>query len=106
MLRGAGRCDEFTLRDGREVASGTHHVMGAGDIEAESPAVGDWHRLSHCGGAVVAASIHVHGGNIGALCRRRLDAHGAMLDFGSGYDNTVVPSLWDRSATVRSQALW
>jgi len=48
----------------------------------------------------------VHGGNIGALCRHRLDLHGAMLDFGSGYDNTVVPSLWDRSATVRSQALW
>jgi len=106
VLRGAGRSGEFTLRDGRPVATGTHHVMRCGDIEAVSPAVGDWHRLSHCGDAGVAASIHVHGGNIGALCRHRLDAHGAMLDFGSGYDNTVVPSLWDRSATARAQALW
>jgi predicted metal-dependent enzyme (double-stranded beta helix superfamily) len=63
---------------------------------------GDWHRVRHAWDARPAVSIHVYGANIGAVRRHRLDAEGRLLDFVSGYDNTVVPNLWDRSAIART----
>lgn len=104
VLRGAERCDEYRLDDDRPVATGAHHVMQRGDIEAVSPTLGDWHRVSHAGGDGVSISIHVYGANIGAVRRHRLDDSGARHDFVSGYDNDVLPNLWDRSAAVRSGA--
>jgi len=104
VLRGAEACDEFALKHGRPVATGRRHVMQRGDIEAVSPTVGDWHRVSHAWDARPAVSIHVYGANIGAVLRHRLDDTGAMRDFVSGYDSAVLPNLWDRSAAVRAQA--
>jgi len=105
VLRGAEGCEEFSLSDGRPVATGGQHVMQRGDIEAVSPTVGDWHRVSHAWEGGAAVSIHVYGANIGAVRRHRLDDSGAMLDFVSGYDNLVLPNLWDRSAAVRALGL-
>ncbi len=103
VLRGAERCDEFTLQDRKPVATGQHHVMQRGAIEAVSPTVGDWHRVSHAWDEGPAVSIHVYGANIGAVRRHRLDDTGTTIDFVSGYDNVMVPNLWDRSAAVRAQ---
>ena len=48
-------------------------------------------------------SIHVYGGNIGAVRRHVCDpATGEVKDFVSGYSSEVVPNLWDRSAVVRA----
>jgi len=102
MLRGAERCDEYRLDAGRPVPTGGHHVMRAGDIEAVSPTMGDWHRVSSALTAGTSISIHVYGANIGAVRRHRLDDQGVMHDFVSGYDSAVLPNLWDRSAAVRS----
>jgi predicted metal-dependent enzyme (double-stranded beta helix superfamily) len=104
VLRGAERCDEYRLDRDRPVATGAHHVMQRGDIEAVSPTVGDWHRVSNARSDGDSVSIHVYGANIGAVRRHRLDDSGAMLDFVSGYDKDVLPNLWDRSAAVRSGA--
>ncbi len=104
VLRGAERCDEYRLHQGRPVPSEGSHVMRRGDIEAVSPTVGDWHRVSHAGEPGVTVSIHVYGTNIGARRRHRLGDDGALLDFVSGYDNELLPNLWDRSAAVRSGA--
>ena len=104
VLRGAERCEEFALVEGRPVALGTHHLMQRGDIEAVSPTVGDWHRVSHGWDERPVVSIHVYGANIGAVRRHRLDDSGAQIDFVSGYDNLVTPNLWDRSAAVRAQS--
>ena len=103
VLRGAERCDEYRLEAGTPVSCERHHVMKPGDIEAVSPTIGDWHRVSSAWDEGVSVSIHVYGANIGAVRRHRLDDAGAMLDFVSGYDNTVLPNLWDRSAEVRSR---
>ena len=103
QLRGAERCDEYGLRDGHPVSSGASHVMAPGAIDAVSPSLGDWHRVSNALPDQTAISIHVYGANIGAVRRHRLDASGAMLDFVSGYDSPVVPNLWDRAAAVRAQ---
>jgi predicted metal-dependent enzyme (double-stranded beta helix superfamily) len=45
-------------------------------------------------------SIHVYGGNIGAMRRRRFDlASGAMSEFVSGYANREMPNLWHSQPT-------
>jgi predicted metal-dependent enzyme (double-stranded beta helix superfamily) len=99
VLRGAERCDEFSLSgpDATPAETGRSHVMQPGDIEAVSPTVGDWHRVSNARAEGPTISIHVYGANIGAVRRHRLDDAGQVLEFVSGYDSTVVPNLWDRS---------
>ncbi|MDH3505432.1 MAG: cysteine dioxygenase, partial [Nitrospirota bacterium] len=45
-----------------------------------------------------AVSIHVYGANIGAVRRHTFEAGtGAPRAFISGYHNTTLPNLWDRS---------
>jgi predicted metal-dependent enzyme (double-stranded beta helix superfamily) len=99
MLRGAERCDEFHLEvpGAMPQATGRSHVMQPGDIEAVSPNVGDWHRVSSARTDGASISIHVYGANIGAVRRHRLDDAGQVVEFVSGYDSTTVPNLWDRS---------
>ena len=102
VLRGAERCDEFALQGGAPRDTGRHHVMRRGDIEAVSPTLGDWHRVSSALADGVSVSIHVYGANIGAVRRERLDEQGRRVVFVSGYDSPVVPNLWDRSAAARA----
>jgi predicted metal-dependent enzyme (double-stranded beta helix superfamily) len=46
-------------------------------------------------------SIHVYGGNIGAIERHTFDpGTSARKRFVSGYTNAAVPNLWDRSAEM------
>ena len=99
VLGGAERCDEFSLPQlgATPVETGRSHVMHPGDIEAVSPTVGDWHRVTNARADGPSISIHVYGANIGAVRRHRLDDTGKVLEFISGYDNTVAPNLWDRS---------
>lgn len=104
VMRGAERCEEYTLQAGQPLASGAQHLMQPGDVDAVSPTVGDWHRVSHAWDGGPSVSIHVYGANIGAVRRHRLDDAGVMHDFVSGYDNLVLPNLWDRSAAVRTRA--
>ena len=97
VLRGAERCDEFRPGQPGPAATGHSHVMAPGEIEAVSPTVGDWHRVSSALSQGTTVSIHVYGANIGAVRRHRLDDQGRVIDFVSGYDSATVPNLWDRS---------
>lgn len=95
VLRGAERCEEYRLMDGLPRPTGHSHLMKAGDIDAVSPTIGDWHRVSHGAASGIAVSIHVYGGNIGALTRHCLDGTSRPADFVSGYDLDEVPNLWN-----------
>lgn len=96
VLRGSEQGEEYELRDGSPVALGRSRVMTRGEIDAVSPTIGDWHRVTNTS-ADVSISIHVYGGNVGTLHRRKLDeATGALVDFVSGYDNATTPNLWGR----------
>jgi predicted metal-dependent enzyme (double-stranded beta helix superfamily) len=97
QLRGAERCEEVRLDGGQPLVTGQAHVMRPGDIEAVSPTVGDWHRVSSARADGPSVSIHLYGANIGAVRRHRLDGEGRIIDFVSGYDAATVPNLWDRS---------
>jgi len=93
VMRGEELCEEYSsdLK-----ASGSHPVR-AGDVDRVSPRIGDIHVVSNAG-TQTAVSIHVYGANIGAVRRHTFDpATGQPKEFISGYHNTAVPNLWDRS---------
>jgi predicted metal-dependent enzyme (double-stranded beta helix superfamily) len=69
----------------------------AGEIDAVSPTVGDIHRVSNAYQDEVSVSIHVYGGNIGAVRRAIFDVDGSRREFVSGYSGPVTPNVWDRS---------
>jgi len=104
MLRGS----ETSQRFRRDPATGALtrgecSTLAPGDVEVLQPALGDIHQvtntLSDCG----SLSIHVYGGNIGAVRRHTFDqSSGEPRLFVSGYTNHVLPNLWDRSAEVRA----
>lgn len=106
MLRGAESCREYAPEGtDRVVDRGHEHVMQPGMIEAVSPTIGDWHVVANALPDRSSISIHVYGGNIGAVRRHRVDPQsGAILDFVSGYSSPATPNLWDRSAAVIAAA--
>ncbi len=104
MLRGS----ETSQRFARDPATGAL-VKGElsklvpGEVEVLRPSEGDIHQVANVLADRPSISIHVYGGNIGAVRRHTFDpASGAPKLFVSGYTNQVVPNLWDRSAEVRA----
>lgn len=98
VLCGAEQSEKYELREGLPAAVGISQVMTRGEIEAVSPTIGDWHRVTNASDGV-SISIHVYGGNVGALHRLKFDETARQcVDFVSGYDNAATPNLWGRSA--------
>lgn len=88
--------------DGRLIATGQERLE-RGEVVAVSPSIGDIHQVANAYDDRVSISIHVYGGNIGAVRRAVYDAEtGVEKPFVSGYSNAFVPNLWDRSAEVRA----
>ena len=105
VLRGAERCHEFAPAGEAVKDLGQDHRMTPGMIEAVSPRLGDWHVVANDDPSMTSVSIHVYGGNIGAIRRHRVDPEsGAIIDFVSGYSALTVPNLWDRSAVAQPVA--
>jgi predicted metal-dependent enzyme (double-stranded beta helix superfamily) len=104
VMRGAERCEEYAPEgEGKVVARGRAHVMTPGMIEAVSPTIGDWHVVCNDLADRDSVSIHVYGGNIGAVRRHTFDVKtGEPKLFISGYTNREQPNIWDRSAEVRA----
>jgi predicted metal-dependent enzyme (double-stranded beta helix superfamily) len=68
-----------------------------GEVTAVSPSIGDYHRVSNALEDRPSVSIHVYGANIGAVRRSVYEPDGTSKSFVSGYSNTELPNLWDRS---------
>ena len=102
MLRGAEYSQGYRFDpDGRARPQGQAVRLEAGDVEAVSPTVGDLHRVHNAHADRVSISIHVYGANIGAVRRHTYPAEGGRKPFVSGYSNTLLPNLWDRSDELR-----
>lgn len=98
MLRGAELAQGFA-RDahGALTAAGPAVRLAPGQVEAVSPRIGDIHQVSNAFADQVSISIHVYGGNIGAVKRAVYAADGSEKPFISGYSNTRLPNIWDLS---------
>jgi predicted metal-dependent enzyme (double-stranded beta helix superfamily) len=104
MLRGSETSQAFQ-RDPATgaLAKGALSILKPGDVEPLLPSKGDIHQVTNALKDVGSLSIHVYGGNIGAVKRYTFDpATGKPNLFISGYTNQIVPNLWDRSAEVRA----
>lgn len=100
VLRGAERCEEYERAgEDQPMRKTGEHRIEPGGIDAVSPAVGDIHTVSNALADRASISIHVYGANIGAVSRHvYVRETGAIKPFVSGYSNSVLPNLWDRSA--------
>jgi len=104
MLRGAEINQRYVrAADGRLAPAGEPTTLRPGDVERLSPAEGDIHRVSNAYPDQVSISVHLYGGNIGAVSRHVFDVEtGQAKPFVSGYSSATLPNLWDRSAAVRA----
>ena len=103
VLRGVELSTAYTIDADGAVRAAEQERLLPGEVTAVSPRIGDVHRVSN-GAAGTSVSIHVYGGNIGAVRRRVFDpSTGAAKPFVSGYSNTAIPNVWDRSVETRSQ---
>ena len=98
VLRGAERVQRYHRRDdGAIVPTGAEVLLDAGKVDAVGPEIGDLHRVANGRDDGPSVSIHVYGGNIGAVERATYAADGTAKRFISGYANRVLPNIWDRS---------
>ena len=95
ILRGSETSQRFSLDPASgALAKASRATLGPGEIEVLSPAK-DIHQVANARSDGNSISIHVYGGNIGAMRRRRFDpASGAVSEFVSGYANRELPNLW------------
>lgn len=95
MLRGAEFGQHFERKaDGTLLPSGELLRLERGDVECVSPTIGDIHQVSNAFSDRVSISIHVYGGNIGALERAVYHPDGNEKPFVSGYSNAYLPNIW------------
>lgn len=97
VLRGRERAENFLRQPDGALVPGDVGELQPGDVEALSPVKGDIHRVSNALADAPSISIHVYGGNIGAVRRSTFAPDGTPKLFISGYANDAVPNLWDRS---------
>ncbi len=98
VLRGAEISQRFNRGpDGRLIGQ-ERERLERGRVETLSPEAGDIHQVSNAYDDRVSVSIHVYGGNIGAVRRSTFDLSGQAKTFISGYSNTLLPNLWDEQA--------
>ncbi|HVC57427.1 MAG TPA: cysteine dioxygenase [Stellaceae bacterium] len=103
VLRGAEISQSYTPGAAGLLQPGPVHHLARGEVEAVSPRIGDIHRVENGLADQTSISIHAYGANIGAVARHvYLPENGEIKGFVSGYSNTVLPNIWDRSAETRS----
>ncbi|MFT4247059.1 MAG: cysteine dioxygenase [Pseudomonas sp.] len=96
VLRGAEDSQRY-----RRDADGALHPFGPpqrllpGQVEAVSPRIGDIHSVRNAYPDRSSISIHVYGGNIGAVRRAVYAEDGSEKVFVSGYSNQTLPNLWN-----------
>jgi predicted metal-dependent enzyme (double-stranded beta helix superfamily) len=98
ILRGAEIEQSFSrASDGRFMEYGAPVRLEKGEVTTVSPEIGDFHRVSNALADRPSISVHVYGANIGAVRRSMYEPDGTSKTFISGYSNTEMPNLWDRS---------
>jgi len=94
VLRGEELVEHFSrAADGALTGTPATRLI-AGQVESFAPATGDIHKVSNGLVDAPSISIHVYGGNIGAVKRHTYGADGTSSPFVSGYANRALPNIW------------
>jgi predicted metal-dependent enzyme (double-stranded beta helix superfamily) len=96
LLRGAEKGEFLAPSDpGRPLIKTREFISRPGQIEAVSPQVGDVHSVANALESDTSVSIHVYGGNIGAISRHIYDPlTSEARTYVSGYSSDVMPNFW------------
>ncbi|EKS28860.1 hypothetical protein [Afipia felis] len=94
VLRGSEVSQRYEWGEGLLHETGGLEVLESGAIDMVSPAIGDIHKVSNGLKSKPSVSLHLYGGNIGAINRHSFDASGATNTFRSGYSSDIVPNVW------------
>lgn len=98
MLRGSEISQGYDYTaDNKLGESGDPVHLNPGDIDYLSPSEGDLHQVNNASNTDTSISIHIYGANIGAVKRSVYKEDDTRKLFISGYTNTTLPNLWDRS---------
>lgn len=97
MLRGAEISQSYEMVDGKPAAGATER-LDPGQVVMVSPDVGDIHKVRNAFDDDVSISIHVYGGDIGAIERNVFPLEGGSKAFISGYSNPTLPNIWGHPA--------
>lgn len=101
MLRGAEVSTTMHPEPGGAMHAGQVDHLEPGEVVGVGSGEEDIHWVRNALADAPSISIHVYGGNIGAIARHTFDeATSVRKPFISGYTNAVVPNLWDRSAEL------
>ena len=105
MLRGAETSQSYVQdASGTLLPHGPLERLEPGDIAMVSPSTGDIHLVANAFDDRPSISIHVYGGNIGAIARHVFEPGTTVVKpFVSGYSSAEVPNLWDLSTLVRAK---
>ncbi len=107
MLRGSEIATNYAVSpDGAPMQVLGRDTLSPGQVEHVTPGGQDIHVVENAYADRASISIHVYGGNIGAISRHVFNpGTSAPKRFISGYTNTVVPNLWDRSDEMKAAAV-
>jgi predicted metal-dependent enzyme (double-stranded beta helix superfamily) len=97
VLRGVEKVERFRRAPNGALIPDGESLLREGEVDAVSPRIGDIHRVTNGRDDAPSVSIHIYGANIGAVERATYAVDGTPKSFISGYANSVIPNLWDRS---------
>ncbi|WP_421990458.1 cysteine dioxygenase [Roseococcus sp.] len=101
MLRGAEVSTTMHPEPSQPMRTGQVDHLRPGEVVGVGSSEEDVHWVQNAIPDRASISIHVYGGNIGAIERHTFDPQtSARKRFVSGYTNDVVPNLWDRSSEL------
>ena len=94
VLRGSEVSQRYEQGDGAMHSIGGLETLDAGAIDMVSPTIGDIHKVRNGSKSRTSVSIHLYGGNIGAIDRHAFTTDGTAKQFRSGYTLDVLPNIW------------
>jgi predicted metal-dependent enzyme (double-stranded beta helix superfamily) len=94
VLRGCEVAQRYVSdTDGLHPDGGLEY-MESGAIDMVSPTIGDIHKVKNGLKSKPSVSIHLYGGNIGAIDRHAYTREGTAKAFRSGYSLDTIPNIW------------
>lgn len=102
LMRGAETSTAMVPVPGQPMRAGAVDHLRPGEVVPVGSDPLDAHWVENARPDGPSVSIHVYGGNIGAIAREVFDPETSEArPFVSGYHNAVLPNLWDRAAEGR-----